>query len=228
MPHELFIYDEIGPSEWGLIDGKLMAAALADIPADAELTVRINSPGGDVFQGLNIYELLRERPGPTAVRVDALAGSIASIIALAGNPILIAPTAYFAIHKPQTIAGGEAASLRRAADLLDNVEDTALDVYAARSNGLVDRETLREWLTEETWLNAGEAIAVGFADQVTEAGSSNGNMVSANLGSGLVQFKRVPAGRPVATRDRQQAAQLGLRGARREILTRKIDLRRSP
>jgi ATP-dependent protease ClpP protease subunit len=229
MPNELFIYDEIGPSAWGLIDSKLFASALRDFEPESELTLRINSPGGDVFEGLAMYELLRERPGPVEIKIDALAGSIASVIAMAGDRIVAAPNSYLVIHKPTTFVGGEAPDLRNAADALDKVEETALDIYQSQvGEGDQIRKTLRDQLAVETWFTGPEALAAGL---VTEVAGFDQETPTANLGSGLIAYKRTPLalkirGGVTPAMVRKLEAGQRLRRNQKKILDRRIDLRR--
>jgi len=138
---------------------------VADLIEQAESLslVRINSPGGFVHQGMAIYTLLRERGGFTT-RVDGLAASMASVIALAGDRVEIAQGAMFMVHNPWNVMAGDAREFRKNADMLDKVRDSILSIYAARTGQ--DRDILIEMMDEETWLTAEEAVEWGFADAI--------------------------------------------------------------
>jgi len=156
----LYIYDEIG--YWGDTASDLVAA-LKDVDTDA-LEVHVNSPGGDIFDGLAIYQALRDHPARITVKVDGLAASIASVIAMAGDEVIMAPKASIMIHDGWTMAVGNAAELRKTADLLDKQSGVIASVYADRSNR--DANFWRDAMREETWYTADEAVDAGLADAV--------------------------------------------------------------
>jgi len=189
MPHELFIFNEIGPSWAGMISAELFAAALRGIPSDEDVLVRINSPGGEVFEGLAIHELIRDR-GNVDVKVDGLAGSIASVIMLAGRTVEIAPAGMVVIHKPSTFAAGDAPFFRKVADDLDSVENVALNAYAKATELSTDK--LSEMLAVETWMSAEEALELGFVDRIAGRGDDDDeHTMKIELGN-VVKFKSVP------------------------------------
>jgi len=156
----LYIYDEIG--YWGDTASDLVAA-LKDVDTDA-LEVHVNSPGGDIFDGLAIYQALKDHPARITVKVDGLAASIASVIAMAGDEVIMAPKASIMIHDGWTMAVGNAAELRKTADLLDKQSGVIASVYADRSNR--DANFWRDAMREETWYTADEAVDAGLADAV--------------------------------------------------------------
>jgi ATP-dependent Clp protease protease subunit len=137
--------------------------ALGDVK---EIDVRINSEGGDVFQGRTIYTLLKEHKAKTTVHVDGLAASIASLIAMAGDEILMAEGSFMMIHNPWTFAIGDANEMRRTADLLDTIAGTMIDTYAERSGA--KRDDIVKWCNAETWMTAAETVERGFADKMSE------------------------------------------------------------
>lgn len=159
---EILIYDEIG--FWGILAADFKRT-LAQVDAKT-IHVRINSPGGSVFDGIAIYNALREHPAKVITHVDSLAASIASVIALAGDEIKIAKNAYMMIHEPWTITIGNAEQLRKDAGLLDKFSQTILDVYAGKSSETP--EELKALMKEETWLTADEALDLGLVDQVVD------------------------------------------------------------
>lgn len=157
---EVRIYDSIG--YWGITAGDF-AAELEAIKAKA-ITLRINSAGGDVFDGMAIYNLLRDHPATVTTRVDGLAGSIASIVALAGDTVTIPKTAYMMIHQPWAFTIGNASDMRAMADVLDKVAGPMVEIYAEKT-GKTEAEVI-ELLDAETWLTGAEAVEAGFADEL--------------------------------------------------------------
>ena len=140
------------------------------------VTVHINSPGGDVMAGAEIYSALREHSlngeGTVTVIVTALAASAASIIAMAGDRILMHPVAYMMIHNPWTIAMGDAKELRKTAKTLDVISEGLISAYETRTGK--DRDELKRMLEAETWMSAGTCVEEGFADGIygAEAGAA--------------------------------------------------------
>lgn len=131
------------------------------------LTVVINSPGGDVFAGLAIYNALVNHNGNVTVRVDGLAASIASVIAMAGDKIIMSPGSMIMIHRPSVYAAGTVDDMEKAKDVLMKIEEGITPIYAKRT-GLSD-EKIAELLEAETWMLADKAVELGFADEVSEA-----------------------------------------------------------
>ena len=136
------------------------------------VTVRINSPGGDVMAGAEIYSALREHSmnghGRVRVEITALAASAASVIAMAGDEIYMYPTAYMMIHNPWTAAVGDAREMRRAARTLDVISEGLINAYEQRTGK--NRDELKRMLENETWMSAGTCVEEGFADGVIGAG----------------------------------------------------------
>lgn len=132
-----------------------------------DLTVVINSPGGDVFAGLAIYNALVNHNGNVTVRVDGLAASIASVIAMAGDKIIMSPGSMIMIHRPSVYAAGTVDDMEKAKDVLLKIEEGITPIYAKRT-GLSD-EKIAELLEAETWMLADKAVELGFADEVSEA-----------------------------------------------------------
>lgn len=127
------------------------------------LTVYINSPGGDVFAASEIYAMLLEREGEVIVKIDALAASAASVIAMAGTRVLMAPTAYLMIHDPMTVAMGNKSDLKEAIKVLDEVKEGIVNAYELKSG--LSRDRISALMQDEgTWLNAYAAMELGFAD----------------------------------------------------------------
>lgn len=160
---DVYIYDEIG--FWGT-EAEVFVKQIAGLEVE-ELNLHLNSPGGSVFQGQAIYTALKNHPARVNVFIDGLAASIASIIAMAGDSIEIAHGAMIMIHKPYSCMCGDAEDLRKEADLLDTMEDTLVETYVARTGGDVDQ--IADWVDDETWFTADEAVEHGFADTKGEA-----------------------------------------------------------
>lgn len=127
------------------------------------LTVSLNSGGGDVFAGLEMYNALRELDAEVTIRVDGLAASIASIIAMAGNKIIMSPGALMMVHRPSVYAGGNVDDLDKAKQVLLKIEESITPIYAERTG--LDKEKIAEMLEAETWMTADEAVELGFADE---------------------------------------------------------------
>lgn len=165
---EIWLYDPVGASFWGdAISAKMFQKELTALGKVDAITLHVNSPGGDVFDGFAIYNQLKQHPAKITVSIDGLAASIASIIAMSGDTINIASNAMMMIHDPQGGAMGNSDEMRRVAALLDTVKGNLADTYVARtSNAKVDIEA---WMADETWLTADEAVQRGFADAITEA-----------------------------------------------------------
>lgn len=164
---EVSIYDYIAPPGWGGHSAKDFAAQLKSLGAISSLTIRINSPGGDVFEGQAIYSQLKAHKARKTVYVDGLAASIASIIAMAGDEVLMPENAMMMIHDPSSAVWGTAEEMKKLAETLDKVKSTLVSVYA-RKTGL-SHEEVGVMMADETWMTAEEAVSKGFADRQTDA-----------------------------------------------------------
>ncbi len=165
---ELLLFDVIGPDFFGDgITGLQVREAFATLGGQ-DVRVRINSPGGDVFEGLAIHNALRDHPGRVQVVVDALAASAAAIVAMAGDEILMVENATLMIHEPWTVAVGDAAELRAQADILETINAGLVTTFARRTG--LPRDEVAQLLRAETWLSADQAVAAGFADRTVEPG----------------------------------------------------------
>lgn len=156
----LYIYDEIG--YFGQT-AKGLAADLQELDVD-ELDVHVNSPGGDIFDGLAIYQALKDHRANVTVRIDGLAASIASVIAMAGDKVVMAPKSSLMIHDGWTMAVGSAKDMRKTADLLDKQSDIIASVYADKTGQ--PAEFWREIMGDDAWYNADEALAAGLIDEI--------------------------------------------------------------
>jgi ATP-dependent Clp protease, protease subunit len=162
------IYDAIGFDPWtgGGVTAKRIAAALRTI-GKKDVTVNVNSPGGDLFEGIAIYNLLRDHPGDVTVRVVGLAASAASVIAMAGDKIQVARAGFMMIHNVWVVAIGNRNDLRDAADQLETFDDALAGIYAARTGK--EKKELAKLMDKETWFSGDGAIEGGFADELLPA-----------------------------------------------------------
>lgn len=201
--------DEVTPAQF--------RADLAAHPGD--LTVYINSPGGDVVAGSLIYAMLREHDGKITVRIDGLAASAASVVAMAGDRVEMAPTAYMMIHNAATIAMGNIHDMRQAAEMLAEIDRGIRAAYALKT-GKSERE-LAKMMDAETWMSAAKALEDGFIDAIsyTDAGTPEPNDPAAKNGvaTGVLRAHRnvgdhiMPAVAYSARRQRQITAQAAVR-----------------
>ncbi|MBZ7135868.1 ClpP-like prohead protease/major capsid protein fusion protein [Klebsiella grimontii] len=161
------IYEEIGG--WGITAQQFSEdlKALGDI---SHISLHIHSPGGDVFDGIAIYNLLSKHPAKITVQIDGLAASMASVIAMAGDRIVMPENAMMMIHKPWGISGGNANDMRDYAELLDKVENVLIPAYARKTGK--SAEALASLLEDETWMDGRECVAQGFADELLPAVSA--------------------------------------------------------
>ncbi len=164
---EMYLYGPIGASFWGDgISADQFRKDLKALGAVKAIDVRINSEGGDVFDGRAIYNLLLEHPATVTVHIDGLAASAASFIAMAGNSIEIAEGAFVMVHNASGVCIGNAGEMRRLADLLETVDGTLVDTYVARTKNTPEK--VRKWMKDETWFKGREAVENGFADLLVE------------------------------------------------------------
>lgn len=161
---DIHIYDEIG--YWG-ITAKKFVSDLKAISDATSINLHINSPGGDVFDGIAIYNALKGLGIPITAYVDGLAASMASVIAMVGNPVIMPANAMMMIHKPWGASSGNANAMRDYAELLDKVESVLIPAYVEKTGKTP--EAVSAMLEDETWLTGAECVAHGFADQVTES-----------------------------------------------------------
>lgn len=178
---DIFLYDVIGDAYWG--DGAATAKGLRDelakVAADEPVTLRINSPGGDVMEAVAMVELLAKHAGPVDAKIDGLAASAASFLAATIGKVSIAEGGLYMIHNPWSIAVGEAEDFRREANVLDKVRDNLVAQYVRRS-GKLSAEEVRSAMDAETWYTAPEALEAGFVDEVS--GGAKAMVIPAKMG----------------------------------------------
>ena len=130
------------------------------------ITIWINSPGGDCIAASQIYTMLMDYAGDITVKIDGIAASAASVIAMAGTKVIMAPTALLMIHNPSTTAMGDRRDMEKAIDLLNEVKESIINAYELKTGQ--SRTVLSHLMDEETWMNANKAVELGFADAILE------------------------------------------------------------
>jgi ATP-dependent protease ClpP protease subunit len=161
-PAHLYLYDAIGFP--GIEAREVVEAVRAH--AERPLHVHLNSPGGDVFAGLAIHNTLRHHGAPVDVRVEGLAASIASVIAMSGSTLRMARASLLMMHEPRALVIGTGHDMRAMAGLLDKAAGVMADIYARRG---VDRDAVRRWMHAETWWTAADALDAKLIDALDEA-----------------------------------------------------------
>ncbi len=131
-----------------------------------DITIWLNSPGGDCIAASQIYAMLMDYPHNVTVKIDGIAASAASVIAMAGTKVLMAPTALMMVHNPLTIAIGDTDEMQKAISMLDEVKESIINAYQVKTNQ--SRAKISHWMDADTWMNANKAIELGFADGVLE------------------------------------------------------------
>ena len=131
---------------------------------EGDITVWINSPGGDCVAASQIYSMLMDYKGNVTIKIDGIAASAASVIAMAGTKVLMAPTALMMIHNPATMAFGDHEDMQKAIEMLDEVKESIINAYELKTGQ--SRAKLSHLMDAETWMNANKAIELGFADDI--------------------------------------------------------------
>ena len=131
-----------------------------------DITVWINSPGGDCVAAAQIYNMLMDYKGGVTVKIDGIAASAASVIAMAGTKVLVSPVSMLMIHNPMTVAFGNSAEMQKAIDMLASVKDSILNAYEIKTG--LSRTKLSHLMDAETWMDANKAIELGFADEIMQ------------------------------------------------------------
>jgi ATP-dependent Clp protease protease subunit len=148
--------DEVTP---GLFRDELFSS-------EGNVTIWLNSPGGDCVAASQIYAMLMDYKGNVTVKIDGIAASAASVIAMAGTSVLMAPTALMMVHNPLTIAIGDSEEMQKAIDMLAEVKESIINAYQIKTSQ--SRAKISHWMDAETWMNANKAIELGFADAILE------------------------------------------------------------
>ena len=137
---------------------------------EGDITVWINSPGGDCVAAAQIYNMLSAYKGNVTIKIDGIAASAASVIAMAGNTVLMSPVSMMMIHNPATIAFGDHNEFAKAIEMLDEVKESIINAYVIKTG--LSRTKLSHLMDSETWMNANKAIELGFADDVISDGKN--------------------------------------------------------
>ena len=154
IAEESWFDDDVTPQ---LFKDELMAGS-------GNITVWINSPGGDCVAAAQIYNMLMDYKGSVTVKIDGIAASAASVIAMAGSKVLMSPVSMMMIHNPMTIAFGDSAEMQKAIEMLGSVKDSIINAYEIKTG--LSRAKLSHLMDAETWMDANKAVELGFADEV--------------------------------------------------------------
>ena len=160
---DIYIFDEIGTYGVTAQDFISEIKGLKDMP----INLRINSLGGDVFDGMAMYNVIKRREAKTTVYIEGIAASIATIIALGADEVIMAENSLFMIHNAWGGASGEAKDMRKTAETLEKITSELTDIYVKKTG--LSYDTLAEMMDEESWLNADEAFALGFIDTISDS-----------------------------------------------------------
>ena len=156
IAEESWFDDDITPR---LFKSELMAG-------DGDVTIWLNSPGGDCVAASQIYSMLMDYKGNVTVKIDGIAASAASVIAMAGTKVLMAPTALMMIHNPFTVAIGDTEEMKKAVEMLNEVKESIINAYEIKTGQA--RVKISHWMDAETWMNANKSIELSFADGILE------------------------------------------------------------
>ena len=154
IAEEPWIDDEITPKQF---KSELMSGS-------GDITLWINSPGGDVFAASQIYNMLMDYKGNVTVKIDGLAASAASVIAMAGTRVLMSPVSQIMVHNPMTVAIGNAEEMSKAIKMLSEIKESIINAYEIKTN--LSRDEISKMMDSETWMNAKKAVELGFADEI--------------------------------------------------------------
>ncbi|MHD0317050.1 head maturation protease, ClpP-related [Fusobacterium sp. THCT1E2] len=183
----IFIYGSIGQGWFSDVSADDVMRELNAYGNIEEININIHSPGGSVFEGCAIYNCLKRHTAKKKVYIDGLCASIATVIAMAGDEIIMSPVSSFMIHNPMAVMAGDAEELRDKADLLDTLKETIINAYVTKSK--LSREAISTMMDNETWFKADEALKNGF---ITEVGSIGAGITNTALSFDLSIFNNVP------------------------------------
>lgn len=172
----LFLNGTIAEESW--FDDDVTPKLFRDelMSGDGNITVWINSPGGDCVAASQIYNMLMDYKGDVTVKIDGIAASAASVIAMAGTKVLMSPTALMMIHNPLTVAIGDSEEMQKAIDMLSEVKESIINAYEIKTN--LSRAKIGHLMDAETWMNANKAVELGFADGLLFKKEDDDNSVS--------------------------------------------------
>lgn len=169
IAEESWFDDDVTPQ---LFKEELMAGS-------GDITVWINSPGGDCVAAAQIYNMLMDYPGNVTVKIDGIAASAASVIAMAGTTVLMSPVSMLMIHNPMTVAFGDTAEMQKAIEMLGSVKESIINAYEIKTG--LSRAKISHLMDAETWMDANKATELGFADGILKRGSDTEDMEIPNV-----------------------------------------------
>ena len=155
---------------------------------DGDITVWINSPGGDCVAAAQIYNMLMDYPHDVTVKIDGIAASAASVIAMAGTKVLVSPVSMMMIHNPMTVAMGDTAEMQKAIEMLSSVKDSIINAYEIKTG--LSRAKLSHLMDAETWMDANKAVELGFADGILGGGAEDKEDKADGIGVEGMMFSR--------------------------------------
>ena len=172
LERTLFLNGEIASESW--FDDDVTPAVFKNEleSGSGDITVWINSPGGDCVAAAQIYNMLMDYPGNVTVKIDGMAASAASVIAMAGTKVLASPVSMIMIHNPMTIAYGNKDEMNRAIAMLDETKESIINAYEIKTG--LSRNKISKLMDQETWMNAKKAVELGFADEILSREQNSG------------------------------------------------------
>lgn len=175
----LFLNGTIAEESW--FDDEVTPALFKDElnSGEGDITVWINSPGGDCIAAAQIYNMLMDYKGNVTVKIDGIAASAASVIAMAGNKVIVSPVSMIMIHNPATIAAGDTAEMQKAIAMLDEVKESIINAYEIKTG--LSRAKLSHLMDAETWMDANSAIELGFADEIMQRNTEEDELEVPNV-----------------------------------------------
>ena len=175
----LFLNGTIAEESW--FDDEVTPALFKDElnSGEGDITVWINSPGGDCIAAAQIYNMLMDYKVNVTVKIDGIAASAASVIAMAGNKVIVSPVSMIMIHNPATIAAGDTAEMQKAIAMLDEVKESIINAYEIKTG--LSRARLSHLMDAETWMDANSAIELGFADEIMQRNTEEDELEVPNV-----------------------------------------------
>ncbi len=175
----LFLNGTIAEESW--FDDEVTPALFKDEldSGEGDITVWINSPGGDCIAAAQIYNMLMNYKGNVTVKIDGIAASAASVIAMAGNKVIVSPVSMIMIHNPATIAAGDTSEMQKAIAMLDEVKESIINAYEIKTG--LSRAKLSHLMDTETWMDANSAIELGFADEIMQRDTQDDELEVPNV-----------------------------------------------
>ena len=179
LERTLFLNGTIAEESW--FDDDVTPSLFKDelLSGSGDITVWINSPGGDCVAAAQIYNMLMDYKGNVTVKIDGIAASAASVIAMAGNKVIVSPVSMIMIHNPATIAAGDTAEMQKAIAMLDEVKESIINAYEIKTG--LSRARLSHLMDAETWMDANSAIELGFADEIMQRNTEEDELEVPNV-----------------------------------------------